>query len=94
MIALGRATMVGALAVWFAVVGNAPAEPPSEIVRADWYFRESLGAIADWETILARLEGTVPAEESDRHAARADRRPSSRVAESDSTSAAAGGRPE
>ena len=63
MIALGRSTMVGALAVWLAVVGNAPAEPPSEIVRADWYFRESLGPIADWETILARLEGSVPAEE-------------------------------
>ena len=63
MIDLGRSEMMGALVGLLLAVGVAPAEPPSEIVRADWYFRESLGPIADWETILARLEGSVPAEE-------------------------------
>ncbi len=28
----------------------------SEVVREDWYFRESLRAIRDWETVLARCE--------------------------------------
>ena len=62
MIGLRRSAMLGALAVVF-LVGIAAAEPPSDIVRADWHFRESLGPIADWETILARLEGSVPAQE-------------------------------
>ena len=55
--------MVGAFVALLFVIGNAAAEQLSEIVRADWYFRESLGPIADWETILARLEESVPAEE-------------------------------
>ena len=29
---------------------------PSDVVRDDWYFRESLAAIDDWETLLARLD--------------------------------------
>ena len=32
------------------------AVPPAEIVRDDWYLRESLAAIRDWESLLARLE--------------------------------------
>jgi hypothetical protein len=30
---------------------------PSEVVRSDWYFRESLAAIRDWEAILTWWEG-------------------------------------
>ena len=63
MIGFGRAAIIGALAAWLIVVGGTAAEEPSEIVRADWHFRESLGPIADWETILARLEESLPAEE-------------------------------
>ena len=37
-------------------VGQA-APPVAETVRNDWYFRESLIAINDWETILDRWEG-------------------------------------
>jgi len=33
----------------------------SDIVRSDWYFRESLSAIRDWEAILARWEKTPDA---------------------------------
>ena len=29
-------------------------------VRSDWYFRESLGAIRDWEAILARWDKSKP----------------------------------
>ena len=32
------------------------AAPPAEIVRDDWYFRDSLAAIRDWESTLAGLE--------------------------------------
>ena len=63
MIDLGRCAKIASLVGLLLAVRIAAAEPPSSIVRADWYFRESLGPIADWETILARLEGTVPAEE-------------------------------
>jgi len=31
-----------------------------EVVRRDWYFRETLPAIRDWEAILARWEGETP----------------------------------
>jgi len=31
-----------------------------EIVRQDWYFRESLAAIADWEDLLAEWEKATP----------------------------------
>ncbi len=31
-----------------------------QMVRRDWYFRESLRAIRDWEAILARWDKTVP----------------------------------
>jgi len=31
-----------------------------DVVREDWYFRESLGAIRDWESILARWEEATP----------------------------------
>ncbi|MBM4041052.1 MAG: hypothetical protein FJ290_21335 [Planctomycetes bacterium] len=35
--------------------------PPPDMVRRDWYFRESLAAIADWEDILAKQpEGEAP----------------------------------
>ncbi len=37
-----------------------PASGPSEMTREDWYLRESLRAIRDWETILARWEEATP----------------------------------
>jgi hypothetical protein len=37
----------------------APVGPP-ERLRQDWYFRETLPAIRDWETILARWEQATP----------------------------------
>ena len=40
-----------------------PASGGGGIVRHDWYFRESLSAIRDWETILARWEEATPARE-------------------------------
>ncbi|MHB1037485.1 MAG: HzsA-related protein [Pirellulales bacterium] len=45
--------------------GAAPPAAPTtatEIVRRDWYFRETLPAIRDWEAILARLERETPEE--------------------------------
>ena len=39
----------------------APAgDGPGTIVRRDWYFRESLAAIQDWEKLLAAWEGRTP----------------------------------
>lgn len=35
------------------------AMPPAEVVRNDWYLRESLSAIRDWEAILARREESM-----------------------------------
>ena len=62
MIDSARSAMIASLVALLFLGGIAAAEPPSEIVRADWHFRESLGPIADWETILARLDGSLPAE--------------------------------
>ncbi len=39
------------------------ASPPTDVVRWDWYFRESLVAIRDWETILVEWEKATPKEE-------------------------------
>ena len=36
------------------------AAPVDDTVRDDWYFRESLSAIRDWEAILDRWEKTTP----------------------------------
>ncbi len=44
----------------FAVAAHAA---PSDMVRWDWYFRESLNAISDWEDILAAWEADTPEEE-------------------------------
>ncbi|HUT32901.1 MAG TPA: NPCBM/NEW2 domain-containing protein [Planctomycetota bacterium] len=45
--------LTGATAAW--------AASPPDVVRRDWYFRESLAAIADWEEILAgHSEDGVP----------------------------------
>lgn len=38
----------------------AASSAPPDIVREDWYLRESLGAIRDWEDILARWEKNTP----------------------------------
>ncbi len=38
------------------------AESASDVVRWDWQFRESLNAIRDWESLLARLEKKSPDE--------------------------------
>ncbi len=35
-------------------------EPAADMVRDDWYFRESLAAIRDWEAILQRHKEIVP----------------------------------
>jgi len=40
-----------------------PASPVNDMVRWDWYFRESLTAIRDWEAVLAAWEETTPEEE-------------------------------
>jgi len=40
--------------------GVTPVARDGDIVRHDWYFRESLTAIRDWETILARWEEATP----------------------------------
>jgi hypothetical protein len=46
--------------VWqVAEAGPAPAGP-GEVVRRDWYFRETLPAIRDWEDTLARWEKQTP----------------------------------
>ncbi len=45
------------------ILATAPllaASPPGETVRRDWYFRETLIAVDDWETILTRWEAGVP----------------------------------
>jgi len=42
------------------VAGGWSASGASDEVRHDWYFRESLAAIRDWETILARWEDATP----------------------------------
>ncbi|NCC92870.1 MAG: hypothetical protein EOM10_06250, partial [Opitutae bacterium] len=39
----------------------AAAEAASPELRRDWYFRESLAAIRDWEAILDRWERETPA---------------------------------
>jgi hypothetical protein len=49
--------MLAALAT--ASIGSA-AEEAGDMVLRDWYFRESLAAIRDWETILARWEQATP----------------------------------
>jgi len=41
-----------------------PATPADDTVRWDWYFRESLAAIRDWETILQRLEKESPPQQT------------------------------
>ncbi len=50
------------LAAGSAIAAVPAVEGPSsaEVVRDDWYLRESLRAIADWETILARWEQEEP----------------------------------
>ncbi len=45
---------------WLAAGGAIRAEAAAEMVRADWYFRESLVAIRDWEAILAQWSKTTP----------------------------------
>ena len=52
------------VAVLVAAMGAVPvaAAPPS-IVWQDWYLRESLRAIRDWESILAEWEAATPEEE-------------------------------
>jgi len=42
-------------------LGTFPADPRT-VIREDWYLRESLRAIQDWETILARWEPATPDE--------------------------------
>jgi len=39
----------------FAAPGGTLAAPPTDVVRNDWYFRESLGAIRDWDAIVGRV---------------------------------------
>ncbi len=48
------------LAVAWISLGKTTKVHGSEVVRNDWYFRESLRAIRDWETILARWEQDKP----------------------------------
>ena len=44
-----------------AAAAAAPAaDSPATIVRRDWYFRESLTAIRDWEKLLAAWETRTP----------------------------------
>ena len=39
----------------FTAAGGTLAAPPTDVVRNDWYFRESLGAIRDWDAIVGRV---------------------------------------
>jgi hypothetical protein len=39
----------------FAAAGAALAAPPADVVRNDWYLRESLGTIRDWDAMVARV---------------------------------------
>jgi len=58
-----RGQYVSFFIVLLSTVGVEPSWAGSrvaEIVRRDWYFRESLAAIRDWEAILARWEKEVP----------------------------------
>ena len=53
----GRGLAVAAVFVLLSLPGSAlPAEPTDDVVRDDWYLRESLVAIDDWETICANEE--------------------------------------
>jgi hypothetical protein len=57
-----RSTCQIATILW-ALVGAAPiltAAAGETIVREDWYFRESLGAIRDWEEVLAGGDVALP----------------------------------
>ncbi len=45
------------------VARGAAAGEATEAVRRDWYFRESLTAIRDWEAVLAAWETETPAKE-------------------------------
>jgi len=57
---LATAAVVG-LSVLAAATAPAAAQP--DIVRQDWYFRESLVAIRDWEALLAEWEPQTPEDE-------------------------------
>jgi hypothetical protein len=48
------------VAAALAAAGAQSAEPTAHVVQDDWYFRESLTAIRDWEAILSRWEQTMP----------------------------------
>ncbi len=54
----GSTIAISVLAGYFSI--PLLAEPPSEVVRRDWHFRESLNAIGDWEAILERLAARSP----------------------------------
>ena len=59
-----RRTVISHLAVigWTLVLSlaTAAAGAPDNVVRRDWYFRQSLRAIRDWETLLAQWEKRTP----------------------------------
>lgn len=71
LIAKSVTATVRAAWFWLALTslgGLASGKPPAlsnvpETVRRDWYFRESLTAIRDWEAILAWWEQQTPAAE-------------------------------
>lgn len=47
----------------FTAAGATRAAPPADVVRNDWYLRESLGAIRDWDAIVGRIypqQGQAP----------------------------------
>ena len=51
---------LAALLVALTLIAPAAAAGPPDIVREDWYLRESLSAIRDWEEILAHWQKTLP----------------------------------
>ncbi|MCR4414608.1 MAG: hypothetical protein NUV77_19500, partial [Thermoguttaceae bacterium] len=61
MFRLHHVAQCAVLAVSFLWTAEALAEsPPGDMVRADWYFRESLPAIRGWETVLEQWEKANP----------------------------------
>ncbi|MFC1805987.1 hypothetical protein ACFL09_03305, partial [Planctomycetota bacterium] len=60
-----RSPLLGLLTILLLAPGaSAPAAARApDVVRADWYFRESLAAIRDWEAILAEWEKVTPEKE-------------------------------
>ena len=57
-------TPTARLSIWFlllaSVFRSAAADDGTSMVHRDWYFRESLAAIRDWEDLLGRWEQDTP----------------------------------